>query len=393
MVYSENLKAFYLFMLVLKRRLKKMSGAGSLKLSREALCKYLSSLYGGDVEVCEVWRLGEEKPKVADLKGFGYGFSYAVEFKFGGEVRRVVFETMRPEGFGHEHFSDRAQVLLWQNSVFNKLPRHVHSVDVGAFAEGGECLKSLGKCNELFILTEFVDGKLYHLDLDRIKETERLSELDEKRCLALSDYLVEIHKVKHEGPGLYVRRIRELVGHGECITGLLDSYPTNLSFVNQSYLVGVECDCVVWRWRLKEKVHRLSQVHGDFHPWNVLFREGTDFTVLDRSRGEWGEPADDVACMTMNYIFYSLQKYGELGGVFEHLFRLFWDNYLRKTGDSEILEAVQPFYAWRGLVMASPIWYPNLSVDVRVKLLKFAKSVLQFEQFDLSSVNSYVRSC
>jgi hypothetical protein len=49
----------------------------------------------------------------------------------------------------------------------------------------------------------------------------------------------------------------------------------------------------------------------------VLFREGVDFTVLDRSRGEWGEPADDVTAMTINYIFYSLQKYGELAGVFE----------------------------------------------------------------------------
>ena len=35
-------------------------------------------------------------------------------------------------------------------------------------------------------------------------------------------------------------------------------------------------------------------MHGDFHPWNLLFREGVEFSVLDRSRGEWGEPADDV---------------------------------------------------------------------------------------------------
>lgn len=136
--------------------------------------------------------------------------------------------------------------------------------------------------------------------------------------------------------------------------------------------------------------HRLSQVHGDFHPWNVMFRKDTDFTVLDRSRGEWGEPADDVTAMTINYIFYSLQKYGKLAGVFEQLFHLFWDNYLEKTGDSEILEAVQPFYAWRGLVLASPIWYPSLDRDVRLKLLNFTKNVLQRERFDLKSVNSYI---
>jgi hypothetical protein len=360
-----------------------------MKLSQEALRKYLSSIYGKDVEILGVWMLGGEK--LEDLKGFGYGYPYVIEFRVGGgEVKRVVLETMRPEGFGHDHFSDRAQILLWQHSAFNKLPRHVRSIDVGAFAEDGKCLKSLGKCSEFFILTEFVEGSLYHFDLDRIKETGRLNNLDEKRCLALSDYLVEIHKVKREAPWLYVRRARELVGHGECIMGLLDSYPPNLDFANENYLIDVERDCVVWRWRLKRMAHRLSQVHGDFHPWNVMFHKGTDFTVLDRSRGEWGEPADDVTAMTINYIFYSLQKYGELAGVFERLFRVFWENYLKKTGDWEILKVAQPFYAWRGLVVASPIWYPNLAREVRIKLLNFVKNVLQHEKFDLDAVNSYI---
>ncbi|MEM3665957.1 MAG: phosphotransferase [Candidatus Bathyarchaeia archaeon] len=363
-----------------------------LKLSVEQLESYLSSIYGKKAKVLRFFPLGAEKESKAgkDLKGFGYGVPYVIEFCIEGEVKRVVLETMRPEGFGHEHFSDRAQVLLWQHSTFNKLPQHVRSIDVGAFTGNGESLKSLGDCREFFILTELVEGRPYHIDLDRIKETGQLTELDERRCLALSDYLVEIHKIKQEAPWLYVRRARELVGHGECIMGLLDSYPPLLDFINESDLIEIEKNCVVWRWILKRKTHRLSQVHGDFHPWNLLFRNGTDFTVLDRSRGEWGEPADDVAAMTINYIFYSLQKYGELSGAFDYLFHLFWDNYLRKTDDFEILEVVQPFFAWRGLVVASPVWYPNISKDVRVKLFNFVKNVLQFEKFNLMDVNSYI---
>jgi hypothetical protein len=362
-----------------------------LIVSERVLREYLSSLYNANVEICGVWRLGSARSEISrDLKGFGYGIPHVIEFKVNGETKHVVLETMRSEGFGHDHFSDRAQVLLWQHSTFNKLPRHVRSLDVGAFTLKGDGLKSLGDCGEFFILTELVDGKLYHFDLDRIKETGQLSELDEQRCLALSDYLVEIHSVKRDAPWLYVRRARELIGHGECIMGLLDSYPPELNFVSESNLIDIERDCTVWRWRLKRKTHRLSQVHGDFHPWNVMFREGIDFTVLDRSRGEWGEPADDVTAMTINYIFYSLQKYGELTGVFERLFRLFWKNYLEKTNDWEILEVVQPFYAWRGLVVASPIWYPNLSKDVRIKLLNFVMNVLHFEIFDLERVNSYI---
>jgi hypothetical protein len=362
-----------------------------LSVSESAIREYLSSLYNADVKICGVWRLGSEKSEVSkDLKGFGYGLPYVIEFTVNGISKQVVLETMRAEGFGHDYFSDRAQVLLWQHSTFNKLPCHVRSIDVGAFTVKGESLKSLGDCGEFFILTELVDGKLYHFDLDHLKESRQLSELDEQRCLALSDYLVEIHRVKRDAPWLYVRRARELVGHGECIMGLLDSYPHELDFVSESNLIDIERNCVIWRWRLKRKAHRLSQVHGDFHPWNVMFREGTDFTVLDRSRGEWGEPADDVTAMTINYIFYSLQKYGELTGVFEHLFNLFWKNYLEKTDDWEILEVVQPFYAWRGLVVASPIWYPNLNRDVRIKLLNFVRNVLQFERFDLERVNSYI---
>jgi hypothetical protein len=94
--------------------------------------------------------------------------------------------------------------------------------------------------------------------------------------------------------------------------------------------------------------------------------------------------------MTTNYLFYSLQKYGELAGVFEQLFRLFWENYLGKTGDGEILEVVQPFYAWRGLVAASPIWYPKPDKEVRLKLLRFVKNVLGSEKFDPKNVNSYL---
>ncbi|MCS7095577.1 MAG: aminoglycoside phosphotransferase family protein [Candidatus Bathyarchaeota archaeon] len=363
-----------------------------IKLSENALKEYLFNLYGCDVDICGFWQLGCEKNKgLKDLKGFGYGIPYVIEFRIKGETKRIVLETMRPGGFGHDFPSDRAQILLWQHSAFNNLPRHVRSVDVGAFTTNNERIKSLGDCREFFILTEYVEGKLYHVDLDRIKDSGEATKLDEERCLALSNYLAEIHSLKKDAPGLYIRRIRELVGHSECVMGLLDSYPTNLDYITESDLIEIERKCVEWRWRLKCKTYRLSQVHGDFHPWNIMFREGTDFTVLDRSRGEWGEPADDLTAITINYIFYSLQKYGKLTGVFERLFRLFWENYLQKTRDMEILEIVPPFYAWRGLVVASPIWYPNLSREVRIKLLNFVKNVICEEKFIIDKINLYIQ--
>jgi hypothetical protein len=351
---------------------------------------YLTQLYNQPVEVQRIYQLGEN-PENTDLKGFGYGFPYVIEFTLNNKPTKVVLETMRPGPNGHDHFSDRAGILIWQHSAFNKLPKHVHSVDVGAFENTGK-LVSVGKCNEFFIVAEFIQGKLYHQDLDRIKETNQTTLQDIARCKTLSDYLANIHKTKNPNePQLYIRRIRDLIGHGECIMGLTDSYPKQFECANQQYLIDVEKDCVTWRWKLKEKTHRLTQVHGDYHPWNLLFREGTDFTALDRSRGEWGEPADDIAALTINYLFYSLQKHGKLAEPWETLFNVFWENYLQKTSDQEVLEVIQPFYAWRGLVVASPVWYPNLTADVRTKLLSFVRNVLLQDRFDFKNVNSYFK--
>jgi aminoglycoside phosphotransferase (APT) family kinase protein len=127
-------------------------------------------------------------------------------------------------------------------------------------------------------------------------------------------------------------------------------------------------------------------VHGDFHPWNILFREGADFSVLDRSRGEWGEAADDVTCLALNYLFFSLQRSGRLEGGFEKLWRRFWERYLERSGDAGILEVAAPFIAFRGLVMANPLWYPALDEKLRRRLLEFVLDALSQDRFDFARV-------
>lgn len=361
-----------------------------MQLQVKAVEDYLTGLYG-KANVTAISELGGMPVKVEEgIKGFGYGKPYLIDFESGGKKRSVVLSSMRVQkGFGHDHFSDRAQILIWQNSVFNNLPGHVHSLDVGYFTKEGE-LYSAGKADEYFILMEKIEGKEYFLDLERIKKDGKLTSLDIERTEALSTYLAEIHANRHDGHELYLRKIRDTVGHGECIMGLTDSYPDDLDFVTWGDLCEIEKKCVDWRYKIKGMTHRLCMTHGDFHPWNIMFREGADFTVLDRSRGEWGEAADDVSSITMNYLFYSLQKYGELAGPFEEMFELFFDNYLERTGDRELLEVIQPFYVFRSLVVASPIWYPNLDPGVREKLFNFINNILDSVVFDYQDVNSYL---
>jgi len=258
-----------------------------LDLKRENLEAYLRSLYGEELELLSTRKMGETIPTTEDVKGFGYGSPLLVEYKIGDSRGSAVISTMRVQhGFGHDHFSDRARILIWQNSTFSKLPKHVPSLDVGYFANDGR-LVSAGDACEYFLLMPKIEGREYFFDLERVKE-KGATDLDYERATALSDYLVQIHSKKIDRPPLYQRKIRETVGDGECIFGILDDYPDNPSFLDPDELREIEKICVDWRWLLKGKTDRLCQVHGDFHPWNVMFREGTDFTVLDRSRASGG---------------------------------------------------------------------------------------------------------
>ena len=360
-----------------------------MDLKRESIEEYLRCLIDRDLELLNLRKIGETIPTTEDVKGFGYGAPLLIEYVSGGKKRSAVLSTMRVQhGFGHDHFSDRARILLWQNSTFGKLPKHVPSLDVGYFTADGEMISS-GKAKEYFLLMEKVEGKEYFFDLERVKEKGAI-DLDYHRAAALADYLADIHSAKKDCDPLYQRKIREIVGDGECIFGILDDYPENPTFLEPNELCETEKLCVEWRWKLRNKTQRLCQVHGDFHPWNVMFRDGTDFTVMDRSRGEWGEAADDITAMAMNYIFYSVQKSYRLSGDLKDLFELFFERYLERTGDDALLEVIPPFFAFRALVVASPTWYPLLTDEVRRTLFNFLENVLAQDEFNYRDVNSYM---
>ena len=119
--------------------------------------------------------------------------------------------------------------------------------------------------------------------------------------------------------------------------------------------------------------------------------EKTEFSVLDCSRGEWGESTDDVSATSINHTFYSLRTFGKIAGPFEKLFNFFWNHYPDGRGDEEMLKSIQPFYAWGSLLIAYRVWDPHLLLDTRTKLLNSVTNVLQTERFNLEKVNLYIK--
>ncbi|MFO7797254.1 MAG: phosphotransferase family protein [Promethearchaeati archaeon] len=355
---------------------------------RSKIKKYLEDVLNEKISVEYVGPLDKKISVEQDMKEFGYGKNFLIEFEIQGEKKSYIMSAMNKNIYGHQFFYDRAKSLLLAHSCYNKLPKHVKSIDTGSFTKKGE-FKSAGDCEEFFLVREKVDGTLYFKDLEDIRERKHLTKLDKERTEILAEYLANIHRRKTDTEALYKRRIRELLGHGECIMGLTDSYTNDMDFITQDELKEIEKKCIDWRYKINHKKERLCQVHGDFHPWNILFRKNIDFTVIDRSRGEWGEAADDLTAMTINYLFYSLQTNGNLKDEFFELFELFWNTYLEKTRDVEIRYIAAPFYVWRGLVLASPIWYPDLSNKTRRRIFEFINYILSREKIVVKDLKQF----
>jgi hypothetical protein len=366
--------------------------AAPVDVSHDKLTDYLQTVLGSGVEILGLRRLGSDE-EAADPKALGYGAPFEIECVVDGVRRSYVVSRTRPaSGYGHDYPADRAWQALYGHTAYNSFPRHVRSLDVGFVRASGEIVRA-GDATQFFQLVEKAEGDLYWLDLERLRRAgSRLRDLDVQRAEVLARFLAEAHAEKRDDPSLYERRLRELVGHGECVMGILDSYPHPYPPLPVDSCEALEHDFVSWRWRLRNRTYRLARVHGDFHPWNLLFRRGTDFSVLDRSRGEWGEPADDVAALAVNYLFFGMRREDEMGvlGVaqpFRVLFGRFMQAYVMASGDYEIFETLPPFLAFRALVLAHPYWYPALSEGVRGQLLHFARSMAVSSRFDPTDVS------
>jgi hypothetical protein len=329
----------------------------------------------------------------------GAGFLIEIQTREG--VKSYVVKALIPEGFGHDYPSDRAGVFLLDLDEFGNLPKHVKAVDVLAEMEGG-LVKSIGGGKEYYLLMEKAEGRHYFHDLSEFSRKNRLEISDIEKIKAMTSYLAEIHSIKKDSKALYWRKIRDNIGHGECLMGVFDIYPEGV--VSYEEMAEIEKKCVDWRAKLKPRFKRLCQIHGDFHPGNIWFtsknskletrnsklKSEIDFVLLDRSRGPWGEAADDITALTINYIFFSINHFGKLEGSYLEAMKLFYDEYIKKAGDSEIYEVVAPFYAFRGAVVANPVFYPKVSSENRRKIFNLVQGVLSDGIFDIEKVNEYI---
>ena len=212
-------------------------------INEEALRAYLFKEFSSATAV-DIRKLG------SGVQGSGF----LVEIKSPAEVRRYVIKALLSEGLGHDYPSDRAAVFLLDLDEYKNLPKHVAAIDVLAEHENGS-IRSIGGGKEYYLLMEQVEGQDYFGDLAGFARKERLDDADISKIKSMTSYLASIHAAKKDARQLYWRKIRDTIGHGECLMGVFDTYPDGV--MQYEEMAEIEKLCVDWRARLKPRAGRL----------------------------------------------------------------------------------------------------------------------------------------
>lgn len=356
-----------------------------MNLENKTIEKYLKEKYKGKISNIEIKKLG------SGVLGTGY----SLKFKLNGKNKTLVLKSLFTENLGMDHYSDRAASLLDAHDNYNKMKDHVKSEDVLAHNENNS-LTSIGKAKEFYILMEEAKGEDLFKDFEKIKETKQLTEETKEKIKKISDFLVELHKNKHESIPLYRRKIRDTLGSGGSLIGLLDMHPDPaFKQFEEKWIQIVKLSINFWK-RSRNMHNRLCEIHADYHPGNLWF-ENQKLTILDRSRGRFGEPADDITAFAINPIMYSLMTNGNFEGPFKEMFDIFWNNYFKQTNDKEMRKIMAPYIAFRVSVVTNPIFYNDEALGgkekatfIRSRMINLALNILKDNEFNPEKINFYL---
>ncbi len=358
-----------------------------MTINESGLKKYLENKFKGKIDSFAMNPLG---------KGC-LGIGYLLEFEINGEKYRKILKSLFTENMGKDYPADRAQSLILAHFSYSLMENHIKSVDVIGLEKNGGVI-SVGGAKEFFIIMEEAGGEDYFNDLKKIGQRNKIENADKNKALILARFLAKLHKEKFDKESLYKRKIRDVVGAGESIMGFMDMYPEKLDWFPQKTQIKIVQKAVEYWMKDKYKTKRLCRVHGDFHPGNIWFKNATDFALLDRARGEFGEAADDITALAINFIFYSLIYKGEFSGALKELSDIFVKEYFRLSGDKEMEKIIAPYWAFRAAVLCNPCFYPDSffndskkAIFVRKKMIDFSVNILEDKKFSWKKINDYLK--
>jgi aminoglycoside phosphotransferase (APT) family kinase protein len=261
-------------------------------------------------------------------------------------------------------------------------------LDVAVIRDDGSLGRVPGSC-EFVLLQEYVDGELYFHSLMQSLEANEVSELEERRAVALAEYLAELHSQSNDDVRIYRRAMRDLVAGGVGVMGVLGGYSKELRDAHHDRLSGILKDFTALAWDLDRGSNRLCRIHGDFHPLNILFGQDTQFSVIDAFGAGWGDAAFDVGTLLINYYALHNEKGGLGTPAGRRLAERFLSAYVDRCDDPEGLYRVLPLPLARGaLIMATTYFFPHRTEAERDRLIRLAGDILSARVFTPSLFTS-----
>lgn len=342
----------------------------------------LSAVLGVGVQV-----RGIDEPRPTNAKAHGMTDTLAVSAVLAdGSPARLYLKTPDESLYAETLVSDRLREVAWRLEGYPNIPGHVTCAATAWIAPDGT-LRPVELSLDGCCLVEWeAPGRPYH---------ERLADLDAEpaeSCRAavdaLCDYLVGLHRpVPGEQRRLYDRMLRDTLMNAvfRLIDGASDYWdgrPVERREIERRF--------VEWRAALSRRSNRLRRTHNDFHPWNILF-DGGRITVIGARVPGMGDPAEDLAALLVNYLWFGLRRRGGLGGAYRDAFVRLWSRYRRLTGDDECETVFAPFFAKRLLVLINPVYYPDQPSALVNALTALAVAVLRGEINALGDPDSLAR--
>lgn len=306
-----------------------------------------------------------------------------------GTRKQIVLRQLNPGEYGLEQPEDRARHILYLARTAAQVPGYAELLDFGVFDATGR-LHSLSGCGEFYVLEEFVEGRRYGEEFDTLRSACAASDRDRDVARSLADYLAALHRIDgHEDRTLYRRALRDLVGGGEGVMGLIDGYPPAFADRHSDLLQQLELACVAGVQRLRGTTRKVRATHGDFHPWNILLDTDGDIRTIDKSRADPNDPAVDVGSMLMNYLMLAFWQCWH-GGAQRSLTtpagivlaRDFLTRYRNASDDEGIARALPVYTAMRSAAVASPVFYPDMPEKLRTNVFSFATELAVLPEID-----------
>ena len=146
----------------------------TIQFERSELERYLEERSGTTVQIKDVRQLGSDVTGASALKQFGYGRPLLVDYQAGDRKVQVVFHRINRNAFGRERDDDRVAAVWLDFNTFNRLLRHVPTVDMVVHTRGGN-LQSISLAEEVLLVAgrgvgslsergfrrEAMNGKIY----------------------------------------------------------------------------------------------------------------------------------------------------------------------------------------------------------------------------------------